>query len=80
MTCEHTGGQVGPPDEPEACPCRPTRPDRWKVLEHRLRDLVDPWDENTRGDLIPLSTALMVIREVLATEPSVTYRPEWETR
>lgn len=80
MTCDHTGGQVGPPDEPDACACRPTRPDRWQVLEHRLRDLVNPWDTEPPADLIPLSAAIKVIRETLATEPVVTYRAQWETR
>ena len=80
MTCDHSGGQIGRPDEPEACECRPTRPDRWQLLEHRLRDLMDPWNDNTSGDLIPLSAALIVIREVLATEPTITYKRNWETR
>lgn len=80
MTCDHSGGQTGRPDEPEACECRPTRPDRWQVLEARLRDLIDPWETEETYDLISVSAALRVIRETLATEPTVTYQRNWETR
>lgn len=73
MSCRHHLGQVGDPRSPDSCGCRLEPKPRIKVLESRLRDLLDPWASEPPGDLISLSAALEVIRETLADEPTVTY-------
>ena len=74
MNCCHQN-----PASPDSCD-RCDRPEV-AIIRDQFRTLASEWVTDGDGyEVVPMREALDVVRSVLASQPTVTYRPDIETR